>query len=126
MPLTVKGRVKGAGGVVYPPRLYFGYVDDANGINKKLFYILRRPGVDVLSVTCDLPFVTCFCSWRKNVAFEIGVSLTNLPDIGPFSGTIKIITNDPETEYSEIEVPVSGVVELKSEDNLTTAMSNYN
>ena len=116
--LTVKGLVKGAGGVIYPPRLYFGRITNAKGKRKELFYILRRPDVEVLNVTSDLPFVTCTFSKRISGAHEIDVSLTKIPKPGPFEGSIKIVTNDPETEYAEISVPISGIVTPVSEDKL--------
>ena len=122
--VTIKGQVTGAGGVVYPPRLYFGRIDDTKIANKKLFYILRRPDVKILNVTSDLPFVTFTFSKQNNTAFEIDVSLAELPKPGPFSGTINILTNDPEIEYAEIAVPFSGIIEPKTGNRLSVRLFN--
>jgi len=110
MLLDIKGKVVGAGGVVYPPRLYFGYIKSNKGTSKKLFYILRRPDVRILNASCDLPFIKCTFNQRSFKAFEINVSFNELPKVGPFDGTINIVTNDQETKYAEIVVPISGIV----------------
>lgn len=109
--LTVKGRIIGAGGVVYPPQLYLGRVKNIEGVDKKLFYVLRRPDIKIVKVTCNLPSALCTFSKRNASAFEINVSLTELPKPGLFRGIINILTNDPETEYAKIAVPFSGIVE---------------
>jgi hypothetical protein len=122
--LTVKGQVAGAGGVVYPPSLYFNRINDTKRSSKKLLYILRRPDVKILNVTSDLPFAVCTFSKRSAGAFEINVSLSELPKPGPFSGTVNILTNDPETEYAEIAVPFSGIVEPKDGNRLSAGLYN--
>jgi hypothetical protein len=115
--LIVKGRVTGAGGVVYPPRLYFDHVSKLDRTGKKLLYIIRRPDINILNVTSDLPFIKCTHTKPTSSAFLINVSLEELPKPGPFDGTIKIITNDPEAQYAEVTVPFSGIIQQSPEDN---------
>lgn len=107
--LNIKGQVTGLTGVVYPPRLYFGRVRDTEDVLKTLVYYARRPEFDVLNVTSDSPLVTC--NFRKfSSVFKVNVSLTELPKLGPFKGTIKIVTNDPESDHTETEIPFYGEV----------------
>ncbi|MHC4744592.1 MAG: cysteine peptidase family C39 domain-containing protein [Planctomycetota bacterium] len=107
--LVVKGEVTGRGGVVYPPCLYFGRVASVEGVQKSLFYILRRQDIGVLEITSDSPWVACEFNQRNPEAFEIKVSLTELPNPGVFDGRIRITTNDPYPQGREIVVPFSGV-----------------
>jgi hypothetical protein len=122
--LTVQGQVTGPGSIVYPPRLYFGRVDGAEGASKKLLYILRRQDIKILKVTSDLPFVTCTFNKRNASTFEINVSMEELPKQGPFNGTINIVTNDPETEYAEIAVPLSGIFTPQTRNEFSVRLSN--
>ncbi len=122
--LTIQGQVTGSGGIVYPPRLYFGRVDGVEGASKKLLYILRRQDVKILNVTSDLPFVTCTFNKRNASTFEINVSMEELPKAGPFHGTINIVTNDPETEYAEIAVPLSGIFTPQTGNEFSVRLSN--
>ncbi|MFC1781791.1 DUF1573 domain-containing protein [Planctomycetota bacterium] len=114
----VKGQVRGAGGLAYPPRLYFGRINNIENTNKKIFYILRRPNISILRVSCNLPFVKCTFIKKDSESFEIDISLTKIPELEQFDGTIYIETNDPETEHATIEVPVSGIVIQVTENEL--------
>jgi len=122
--LTVQGQVTGPGGIVYPPCLYFGRVDGAEGASKKLLYILRRRDIKILNITSDLPFVTCTFNKRNASTFEINVSMEEPPKQGPFHGTINIVTNDPETEYAEIAVPLSGIFTPQTVNEFSVRLSN--
>ena len=108
--LFVKGQVSGLGGVVYPPCLYFGRIASVEGVRKSLSYILRHEDIRVLEVQSDSPWVVCEFDQRSPEAFEIRVSLAELPKPGVFDGTIRIATNDPYPQGREIVVPFSGVV----------------
>lgn len=111
--LVIKGQVTGPGGVVYPPRLYFGHLDNLEEAHKSLVYIVRQPGVEVLRVTTNSPFITCSFEPYSSV-FKVHTLLTKLPKSGAFDGSIRIITNDPMPEYREIVVPFHGIVMPKT------------
>ena len=107
--IKIKGQVIGPGGIVYPPRLYFDRISNTEEVRKELAYIVRRDGVKILNVTSDSPFVTCNFQ-RISHTFKIEVLLTKLPKLGPFNGIIKIVTNDPDPDYTEIKIPFYGEV----------------
>ena len=120
--LVVKGRVTGRGGVVYPPQLYFGRVESTEKVRKSLFYILRQRDIKVVDVTSDSPFVVCEFNRPNAGSFEINVSLAEFPKPGPFEGTIKITTNDPEGR--DVIVPFSGIAIPQASAECSLRLSN--
>lgn len=107
--IKVVGDVVGAGCVIYPSQLHYGYIKQNEKAMKTIQIIKRKKDIRILSVICDNPAVKVSKKEENEGEVLMDVIINQVMEPGRFEAKLFMTTND---QYQpEIIVPIECIVE---------------